>query len=362
MTLVTEPRLDLRRLGWEDLRVAEIATHGAAGLVPGRVAAQLRGAYTILTGFGEAPAELAGRLQHEADGPQDLPAVGDWVAVDRTANRAVIRAVLPRRSAIARKAAGRGAVEQVLAANVDVVLVVISLEGEQNARRLERYLSVAWESGGQPVVVLTKADLRSDAEAVAAEVAATAFAPVHAISARSGAGVDDLRAYLAGDRTLALVGPSGAGKSTLVNRLLGSERQSTRDLRKDGKGRHTTTHRELFLVPGGGVVVDTPGLKELGLWSGDRMGTDEAFADIAELAAACRFNDCAHETEPGCAVLAAIVVGGLDPDRLESYRKLMRERAWVARRQDGRATADARRARRRMARSMKGPAEGPWTS
>jgi ribosome biogenesis GTPase / thiamine phosphate phosphatase len=355
--LTTTPDIDLRRLGWDDVW-AETLAAVAPGLVPGRISAQHRGGYAVVAAEGELTAVAAGRLLH---GDAELPVVGDWVALD-LATSPVVREVLPRRTAIARKAAGRAAVAQLLAANLDVVAVVASLEDALNPRRIERYLAAAWESGAAPVVVLAKADLRPDADAVAAELAATAFVPVLALSARTGAGIDALRAKLEGDRTLAFVGPSGAGKSTLVNRLLGDERQATHDVRRDGKGRHTTTHRELFLVPGGGVVVDTPGLRELGLWGGEGGGTDDAFADVAALALECRFADCAHESEPSCAVRAAIGAGLFDESRLESYRKLERELALTERRHDLRARAEEKRARRRQARSSGRASEGPWQS
>lgn len=357
----TEALFDLARLGWDDDREVEFAPHAAAGLVPGRVSTQLRGVHLVATPDGEVRAEVAGRLWRES-GAAGHPVVGDWVALEPgTTGTVTIQAVLERRTAVARKAAGEATVEQVLAANVDIVFVVAGLDGEPNLRRLERFLAAAWDSGAQPVVLLTKADLAAqasvavaDAEAVAAGVA------VHAVSAVTGEGVDELRAYLAGNRTGAFLGPSGAGKSTLVNRLLGTEEQETREVRSDGKGRHTTTHRELFVLPGGGLVVDTPGLRELGLL-GDGEGTASAFGEITELAAECRFNDCAHESEPGCAVLAAVKSGTLDPERLASYRKLGSELQFVARKQDARASAEERRKWRRLARSFRKPSDGPWT-
>ncbi len=362
MTLTTHTRFGLARLGWDETWAEAMQPHRTAGFVPGRVSAQLRGSYTVLTEAGPTRAELAGRLRHESTASGSVPAVGDWVALPSADGESLIHAVLPRRTAITRKAAGRATTAQVLAANVDVVAVVSSLDGDANTRRLERYLSVAWESGARPIVVLTKADLRDDAEAAAADIAASAFVSTHAVSGLTGAGVDAIRAELAGQGTLALVGPSGAGKSTLVNRLLGEERQITHDLRRDGKGRHTTTNRELFLLPGGGVVVDTPGLRELGLWGSEASGTDETFSDVVELAARCRFGDCAHETEPGCAVRAAVDDGQLDAGRLESWRKLERELAWIERRRDGRAISEERRARRRFERSFRRVSDGPWTN
>jgi ribosome biogenesis GTPase / thiamine phosphate phosphatase len=362
LTLEIESSFDLRRLGWDETWAEALAPYGPLGLTPARVTSQSRAGYAVLATDGESPADLAGRLRHEAAGGDGLPAVGDWVVVDAAGDRPVIRAVLPRRTALTRKTAGRETLAQVLAANVDVVVVLGSLESEPNVRRFERYLSAAWESGARPLVALTKADLRADAEAVAAEAAASLFVPVHAVSALTGQGVPEIEAELADDRTLVVVGPSGVGKSTLVNRLLGADRQQTQDVRRDGKGRHTTTVRELFLAPGGGVLIDTPGLRELGLWSGDGLGADTTFADIVDLATSCRFSDCAHEVEPGCAVQSAITEGRLAAARLDSFRKLERELAWMERRRDGRAIAEGRRARRRFARSMRRPSEGPWKS
>jgi ribosome biogenesis GTPase / thiamine phosphate phosphatase len=362
LTLTADSRIDLGRLGWDEAWAADMAIHAAAGFVPGRIAAQLRGAYTVSTEAGVELAELAGRLRHTSASPADVPAIGDWVALDASADTAVIRAVLPRRTEIARKAAGRETVPQVIAANVDVVLLASPLDRGLNSRAIDRYLTAAWESGARPVVALTKADLDEHAESAAAEVSGTSFVSAYAVSAVTGLGLDELRAELTGDRTLVLVGPSGAGKSTLVNCLLGKERQTTAAVRGDGRGGHATTHRELFLVPGGGIVIDTPGLRELGLWAAEATGTDHTFADVVELAAGCRFADCAHDAEPGCAVRAAIDHGRLDPGRLESYCKLQRELAWMERRRDGRAIAEERRARRRLTRSFRRVSEGPWTS
>ena len=352
-------RFDLARLGWDEAREGELAPH--EGLVPGRVSDQQRGSYGVLVAAGEIRAEAAGRLHRDAVGQADLPAVGDWVVVDLDGGRPTIRAVLERRTALVRKAAGRGSSEQVLAANVDVVLVVDSLDGGPNRRRLERYLAAAWESGAEPIVVLTKADLTDDGPATAADVAASCFVRTYAVSAVTGERVPDVAALFEGDRTAAVVGPSGAGKSTLANRLLADERQATAAVRDDGRGRHTTTYRELFLLPEGGVVVDTPGLRELGL-AGDGSGTGAAFPEVDELAAGCRFADCAHEREPGCAVQAALADGRLDPARLASWRKLAREVRFYAERKDARKRAERRKAMRRFERSRRRASEGPWRS
>lgn len=347
---------DLSALGWTPSRDDEIAPHAARGCVPARVGAQHRGTYVVHTAPGERPAEPAGHLLHAAAGAADLPVVGDWVAVHDPpgAAAAVVHAVLPRRSAFSRRAAGSAVAEQVVAANVDVVLVVTAVGRDLNARRLERYLAAAWDSGADPVVVLNKADLADDLDAAVAEAEAVAFGvPVHAVSAVAGTGVAELAGYAAGGRTVALLGSSGVGKSSLVNRLLGEERQAVRDVRSgDSRGRHTTTARELLPLPGGGLVLDTPGMRELGLWDAD-AGVDRTFADVAELAAGCRFSDCAHEREPGCAVLAALADGRLEAERLESYRKLLRELRHLEVKADPAARAEQRRRRRRFARSMR---------
>ncbi len=348
----------MNALGWSPSRAEEFESYASGGLAPARVAAQHRGAYVVYTERGERPAEVAGRLRHGAAVAADLPAVGDWVAVDDAtdAAAATVHAVLERTTAFSRKAAGRDAAEQIVAANVDVVLLVSAFGDDLNVRRLERYLAAGWESGATPAIVLNKSDLAGSPADDLAEVEAIAFGvPVHAVSCLSGAGLEELAPYLAGNRTIALLGSSGVGKSSLLNRLLGSARQEVQETRADGKGRHTTTHRELVPLPGGGLVLDTPGMRELGLWAaGD--GVEETFADVAELASGCRFADCAHESEPGCAVLEAIAAGRLAAERLESYRKLERELLHLELKADPRARAEARRARRRFARSRRNSA------
>jgi ribosome biogenesis GTPase len=347
---------DLTALGWSPGREREFELYAADALAPARVAAQHRGGYVVYAAAGERPAEVAGRVRHTAAGPVDLPAVGDWVAVadGPNASAATIYAVLERETVFLRKAAGEQSVEQVVAANVDVVFLVSAFGDDLNVRRLERYLAAGWESGAQPVVVLNKSDLAENLAADVAEVEAVAFGvPVHVVSCLDGTGIDALHGYLSGNRTVALLGSSGVGKSSLLNRLLGWERQETQGLRNDGKGRHTTTHRELVQLQDGGLVLDTPGLRELGLWdAGD--GVDETFSDVAELAARCRFADCAHESEPDCAVRAALEDGTLTVDRLESYRKLLRELRRLELKTDGRARSEQRKARRRFARSLRG--------
>ena len=336
----------LQDLGWNDQLATEFEPHSAAGLTPGRVVVQHRGVYVVLTEAGELRAGAAGRLSHEAGGSGDLPAVGDWVAVAArpAEGTGTIQAVLPRRTKFSRKVAWAAAEEQVLAANVDTVFLLTSLNEDLNLRRLERYLTLAWESGAQPVIVLTKTDVAADVEQRLLEVEAIAFGvPVHAISSLTGDGLDVIRSYLEPGRTAALLGSSGVGKSTLVNTLAGQELLAVREIREsDGEGRHTTTHRQLVLLPGGGLVLDTPGMRELQLWESSE-GLGETFADVEELAARCRFNECAHRSEPGCAVQAALEDGSLDFGRWTSYQKLQRELAHLERRLDKRAQAEERR-------------------
>ena len=345
----------LDAFGWGPFFSEAFAPFEKEGLVPGRVTREHRGLYRAQAEDGEWVAELAGRLRHEARGRADLPAVGDWVALRRPAQglRATIQGVLPRRSRFARKMAGEEHDAQVAAANVDTVFLVTGLDRDYNLRRIERYLVLAWESGAQPVVLLNKADLRDDAEAACAQVEAVASgAPVHLIAARAGRGLEALVPYLQPRQTIALLGSSGAGKSTLLNRLAGTE-QATREVRKsDSRGRHTTTHRQIFVLPSGALMVDTPGMRELQLWEAE-SGLDAAFDDVEALAASCRFGDCAPEAEPGCAVRAAVEEGRLDAGRFASFCKLRREGARVALEQDKRARSDAIRRVRSLHRAAR---------
>ena len=336
----------LHDLGWTDSHTTDFEPHAAAGRIPARVAAQHRGAYVVFSELGELRAEPAGRLTHEAAGAGELPAVGDWVAIAPRPEEeaATIHGVFSRRTKFSRKVTLNAAEEQVLAANIDAVFLVMSLNEDFNLRRLERYVTMAWESGAQPVIVLTKTDLDPDYEPRVLEAEAVAFGiPVHAISSLTGDGLDLIRSYLAPGRTIALLGSSGVGKSTLINTLAGEELLATQTIREDdGEGRHTTRHRQLVLLPGGGLVVDTPGLRELQLWESSD-GLAETFGDIEELAAQCRFSDCAHGAEPGCAVQAALADGTLAQDRWESYQKLQRELAHLERRLDKRLQAEERK-------------------
>jgi ribosome biogenesis GTPase len=319
-----------------------------------RVVAAPGGRWRVVTEAGERVAEPSGRLTHDAGTAADLPTVGDWLAIRLRPgdDRATVLAVLPRRTALVRKAAGRAVVPQVLAANVDVVLVACGLDGDWNPARLARYLALAWESGARPVVVLTKADVAGDLAAPIAEAEAVAVgADVVAVSARDETGMEALLAFLPPGSTSALVGSSGVGKSTLLNRLLGVEAQRAGEVRaSDGRGRHTTTTREMFALPNGALLIDTPGLREIAAWTdGDAIAT--AFDDVVSLAAGCRFRDCVHGPEPGCAVHAAVEGGALSAERLADYRHLVREQAYLARKDDPRLARAERERWKAMGRA-----------
>jgi ribosome biogenesis GTPase len=303
--------------------------------VPGRVVFENQGRYRVITTEGEIAAVAAGRLRYEATSRDQLPAVGDWVALDVRPGRHLIQSVLPRRSQFVRKVAGAKTEPQVVGANIDTVFILTSLNQDFSPRRVERYLAVARESGARPVVVLSKADLCAEVEAkVRATEEVAAEAPVHALSVVDRRGVDALAAYFAAGETVAVLGTSGVGKSTLINHLLGEERLRVAEIRAgDDRGKHTTRHRELFLLPGGGLVLDTPGMRELQLWEGEE-GLGVIFAEIEALARDCFFADCRHASEPRCNVRAALEEGTLSAQRFESYGKLQRELKQVAIRKD----------------------------
>lgn len=333
----------LSSLGWDGSWALASERSGVAG-EPGRVGRVDRGRCDVITAAGTVAASASGELltRFAAD-PASAPAVGDWVVVRRWPDdRVTVEAVLPRRSAFVRAVASGRSRGQVVASNVDVVLVVVSLEVEPDLGRVERLLALAWESGAAPVVVLTKADLVPDAEQIRDEVAQAApGADVLVVSGVTGDGLDALRQHVSDGRTLALIGASGVGKSTLVNALRGAEVAATAETRSDGKGRHTTTHRELIALPSGGVLVDTPGLRGVGLWeAGD--GIERTFADVEAFTERCRFSDCSHTSEPGCAVLEALREGELTPRRVESWRRLQREVRYMAMRTDARLRQEVR--------------------
>lgn len=348
--------MDLSALGWNPYFSRLFEPLARQGLLAARVVREDREVYMVLCEHGDLWAEVSGRMRYGIRARTDWPAVGDWVAIEPrfAEQRAAIHALLPRRSRLSRKEAGFRTEEQVVAANVDTVFLVSGLDGDFNLRRIERALAMAWESGVNPVVVLNKADLAPRLEQQVAAVETIAMgAPVHVASAETGLGMDALAAYLKPGQTAVLVGSSGVGKSSLINRLLGSARQKVGGVREDdSRGRHTTTRRELLFLPGGAMIIDNPGIRELQLWSDDADGDGglaETFEDVDALAARCRFHDCRHEQEPGCAVRAALESGQLDPARLRSYEKMQKELAFLHRRVDERARFEAKERSKRLA-------------
>jgi len=346
---------ELIALGWTLRFEALFEPHREAGLIPARVSLEHTHIYRVLTGGEEWLARVVGRLRHNASSRADFPGVGDWVAVEppSQAGDARIKAVLPRFSRFSRRAAGDPTEEQVVAANIDTVFIVGGLDHNFNPRRIERYLMVAWESGATPVIVLNKADLVDDPDGAVEEVRALAPAvDVHAVSARRPETLDLLRGHLGLGRTGALLGSSGVGKSSIVNSLVGHDLIRTHQVREsDSRGRHTSTHRQLVTLPGGGLLIDTPGMRELQLW--DTGSLSETFTDVTDLAAQCRFRDCRHRDEPGCAVTAAVASGELPEARLESFRKLDAEREHAARQQDERALIERKRQGRVGAKALR---------
>jgi len=312
-----------------------LTEHGGEGLRPGRVICQEKQLYIVHDGSKELAAEVSGRFRHEAEKTGGFPAVGDWVAVrPHSEDQATIHALLPRRTVISRKVPGGLTAEQVIAANIDTVFLVTGLDQEFNPRRVERYVAAMLGSGATPVVVLNKTDIcPNPATALAQLGPIQAMVDVISTSAATGTGLEAIRAYVRPGETVAFIGSSGVGKSTMINRLLGTERQQTGEVsRAVGKGRHVTTRRELIPLPGGGLLMDTPGLRELQLWS-DESNVEGAFEEVEALARTCRFRDCRHKNEPGCAVRAALEDGTLDEERFHNFTKLQRELRFLARRQ-----------------------------
>lgn len=344
-------------LGWDQsLETAFQEWAGKPDVHPGRVLIEFNYICRVWCEGGEIEAVRSGRLSHRAASRGELPAVGDWVVVRKRPdeNRGAIVAVLPRRSRFSRRMAGQVTDEQVVAANVDVVFIVMALDDDFSLRRLERYLLLARESGASPVVLLTKPDVCDDVTARVADVTRlTGDLPVHVISPKLDQGLDQVAKHLPPGTTGALLGSSGVGKSTIINRLVGRDVQKTRDIRaSDSKGRHTTTHRELVFLPNGGFIIDTPGMRELQLWDVNEA-VSETFDDIEGLAAGCRFTDCRHRDEPRCAVKAAVEAGTLSAARLESYVKLQDELDYLARQQDERAQLEEKRRNKVMGKALK---------
>ena len=336
------------RLGWNPFFAAQVTTIGRTDLAFARVIEEQRGQYRI-AGDVDGPAEVSGRFRHEHATVAEFPAVGDWVGV----RDGIIHCRLERRSRLSRAAAGRAVEEQVVAANVDTVFLVTALSGDLNLRRLERYLTMVWDGGAVPVVLLNKADLSEDPKRAAMSVETRLpLVDVIVTSALHARGIDALTPYLRPAQTIALVGSSGVGKSTLINRLLGRETLRVGAISEaDGKGRHTTMARQLVRLASGALLIDTPGMRELQPWAND-SAVDVAFDDVAALAAACRFSDCAHAGEPGCAVAEAVDAGTLDADRVEHYRRLGREAAFEERKRDKAAASNAKKRWKQSARAL----------
>ena len=342
--------MKLEDLGWDAFFAEAFEPYAADNLIPARVSARHHGPCELFTERGPMGGLPAGKLSDE-----ELPAVGDWVAVRPVdgERKAVIEAVLPRRTSFSRKETMKRTVEQVVAANVDTVFVVTAFGFDLNPRRLERYLTSAWDSGSSPVIVVNKSDVADDPVAELLEIEpVTMGVPLHPVSAVTGEGLDALEPYLERGRTIALLGSSGVGKSTLVNRFAGREVLATADTSEGGRGRHTTSHRELVPLPSGAILLDTPGMRELQLWADEEV-LDTTFSEISELAAECKFSDCAHGGEPGCAIRRALNDGTLSQERWDSYSKLQREIRALAIRKDARLRSETRKARARWARSRR---------
>lgn len=348
--------MNLESLGWSKSFASAFSSFAAAGYRVGRVSREHRSAYWLYTESGEIPAHMAGKLRYQTEQAEAFPAVGDWVVIrlHDDATQATIHDILPRQSQFVRKAVGSRTEAQVIATNVDTVFLISALDHDFNLRRIERYLTLAWDSGARPVIVLNKADLCDDLAERLWDVNAIApGVPVIALSAIQAQGLEALQPYLQPGQTVALLGSSGVGKSTLTNQLVGAAVQATQAVRADDqRGRHTTTYRQLLCLPSGGLLIDTPGMRELQLWSSEES-IEQTFEEVEDLAHQCRFRDCQHQQEPGCAVQAALASGTLDPQRFESYCKLHREQAYLERKQDQRSHLNTKARWKQMTKAMR---------
>ncbi|MBD3217365.1 MAG: ribosome small subunit-dependent GTPase A [candidate division Zixibacteria bacterium] len=345
--------MNLSDIGWSNYFESFFHDYREKGLMPYRVSQEHKSRYVILGENGELSAEISGKFRHDALSKGDFPAVGDWVAASPRPEEgtATIHAVLPRKSGFSRKAAGRVTEEQIVAANIDTVFLVSGLDYDFNPRRIERYIAISWECGANPVIILNKTDLCEDLEAKIEEVETIAFGiPIISISAKNKDGLDQLKEYLKHRQTAAFLGSSGVGKSTIINGLLGYERQLVREIREDdSKGRHTTTYRELIVLPEGGILIDTPGMRQIKLWD-DEGELSRTFDDIEELALQCKFRDCSHSGEPGCAIRKALEEGKLDKKRWNNYNKLQKELKYLEARKD---TKEMRRQQREFDKKVR---------
>lgn len=351
-----EQKLNLNVIGKNESIEKDFASFKEQGFTLGRVALEHKRMYRVWTENGEPLCEVSGKFTYTASGREDYPAVGDWVVLQEriNENRGTIHAILPRSSKFSRKSAGRVTEEQIVASNVDTIFLVNSLNEDLNLRRIERYLLLTWESGANPVIILSKSDLCENIDAKMAEVESIALGvPIIAISAFNNSGIEKVEEFLKPGKTIALLGSSGVGKSTITNHLLGKEKQTVQEIREsDDKGKHTTTHREMILLPNGAILIDTPGMRELQLWESND-GVSESFSDVEQLTEICRFRDCKHEKEPGCAVHRAIEMGELSKERLNSYKKLLKELAYLDRKVDKKALSDEKKHWKNISKQMK---------